>query len=74
MKWVKLGLLQAALFVGIGVLAEPRGKRWRPIVGGGTAMGLLWIQYEHARRSGLASAEPATESYGPELTLAGRVR
>lgn len=63
MKWVKLGLLQAALFVFIGVLAEPPGKKWRPIAGGGTAMVLLWIQYVHAKNAGLASTESGTENY-----------
>ena len=69
MKWVKLGLAQAALFVGIGVAAEPAGKKWRPLVGGGLASLLLWFQYVHAHRSGLESAEPGTETYvgGPRV-------
>jgi hypothetical protein len=63
MKWVKLGLLQAAFFVGIGVMAEPNGKKWRPIVGGVLAMILLWCQYVHAKNAGLQSDEPGTEEY-----------
>jgi hypothetical protein len=63
MKWVKLGLAQAALFVTIGVAAEPPDKRWRPLVGGGLAMVLLWAQYVHARDAGMQSDEPATETY-----------
>ena len=63
MKWVKLGLVQAALFVGIGVMAEPAGKKWRPIVGGGLAMILLWCQYVHAMQSGLDNPGPSTEDY-----------
>ena len=65
MKWVKLGLWQAALFVVIGALAEPRGKKWRPIVGGGLASGLLWAQYVHALHAGVKSDEPGTETYDP---------
>lgn len=65
MKWVKIGLAQALLFVGIGVLAEPKGKKWRPLLGGGLAMVLLWCQYVHAHNAGLASDEPGTEDYGP---------
>jgi hypothetical protein len=61
MKWVKLGLAQASLFVLVGVAAEPAGKKWRPAVGGGIAAGLLWIQYAHAYKSGMASDEPGTE-------------
>jgi hypothetical protein len=63
MKWVKLGLAQAALFVAIGMIAEQPGKRWRPLIGGGLAAGMLWAQYLHAVSAGLQSAEPATESY-----------
>lgn len=64
MKWVNIGLAQAALFVGIMVAAEPRGKKWRPLLGGGIAMLLLWVQYRHARDAGMASNAAPTESYG----------
>lgn len=63
MKWVHLGIAQAALFVAIGALAEPAGKKWRPLAGGGVAMILLYAQYMHARNAGLQSAEPGTEDY-----------
>src|SRR5215472_5137743 len=59
MKWVKLGLLQGALFVGVGVLLDP--QRWPPLVGGGLAAGLLWAQYVHAMNSGLQNPGPSTE-------------
>ena len=65
MKWVKLGLLQAGLFVLIGVAAEKPGKRWRPIVGGGLAMVLLWLQYAHAVVAGCENPGAPTEHYGP---------
>ena len=65
MKWVKIGLVQAALFVGIGVAAEPAGKKWRPILGGGLAMILLWFQYVHARDAGLSNGGPPTETVEP---------
>lgn len=64
MKWVWLGIAQAALFVGIMVLAEPPGKKWRPLVGGGLAIILLLLQYQHAKKSGLEKGGPATENYG----------
>lgn len=63
MKWVHIGLAQAALFVAIMVLAEPPGKKWRPLLGGGLAMVLLYLQYDHAKRAGLESGGPPTESY-----------
>lgn len=64
LKWVKLGLAQAALFIGIAIVAEPPGKKWRPLLGGGLAGALLWGQYVHAKNAGLASDEPGTEQYG----------
>jgi len=64
MKWVKIGLAQAVLFVLIMMVAEPPGKRWRPLVGGGIAAVLLWGQYVHARNAGLASGGQPTETYG----------
>jgi hypothetical protein len=61
MKWVYIGLAQGALFVGIGVAAEPSGKKWRPLVGGGLAAVLLWVQYVYAKAEGLKSDAPGTE-------------
>ena len=61
MKWVKLGLAQAALFVAVGVLLDKR--RWPPLVGGGVAGVMLYMQYIHAMNSGLESTEPGTETY-----------
>jgi hypothetical protein len=65
MKWVKLGLAQAALFAGIGIALEFASKRpiWPPLVGSGLAGGLLWWQYIHAMNSGLATDAPGTEDY-----------
>ena len=62
MKWVHLGLAQGALFVGIGVLLDK--ERWPPLLGGGLAGALLYVQYLHAKESGLANAGPPTEEYG----------
>ena len=61
MKWVYLGLAQAALFVAIGTILDKR--RWPPLVGGGLAGALLWAQYVHAKRSGLESGDVGTEDY-----------
>jgi hypothetical protein len=65
MKWVKLGIAQGALFVGIGAYLEYKsgGDPWAPIIGGGLAAGLLWAQYVHAKNAGLANAGPGTETY-----------
>lgn len=63
MKWVYLGLAQAALFVLIGILAEPPDKRWRPLAGGGVGMVLLLVQYQYAMKSGLENPGVGTEHY-----------
>jgi hypothetical protein len=65
MKWVKLGLAQAALFAGIGVAIEIKQGHswWPPALGSGLAGILLWVQYVHAKESGIKSIEPGTEQY-----------
>jgi hypothetical protein len=59
MKWVKLGLGQAAVFIVIGVWMDKR--RWPPLVGGALAAAMLWASYQHALEAGLASGQPGTE-------------
>jgi hypothetical protein len=61
MKWVGIGLAQAALFVALGILLDKR--RWPPLLGGGLAAVLLYVQYVHAKNSGLSKPGPATETY-----------
>lgn len=61
MKWVHLGLGQVALFTLIGVAMDAR--RWPPLLGGGLASGLLYVQYVHAKNAGLESSEEGTEDY-----------
>lgn len=61
MKWVYLGLAQAAGFVIIGAVLDK--ERWPPLLGGGLAGVLLWMQYEHAKDAGLKSSKPGTETY-----------
>lgn len=65
MKWVKIGMAQAALFGAIGAYMEAKAGRsvWPPLAGAGLAAGLLWAQYVYARNCGLRSGAPGTESY-----------
>ena len=60
MKWVHIGLLQAAGFV---IVAAWWDKRHRAaiITGGGLAAALMYYQYDHAKKAGLASGQPGTE-------------
>jgi hypothetical protein len=61
MKWVYLGLGQAALFVSIAAMMSDHPGAW--IAGGGLAAGLMLAQYQHANRAGLANGGPTTETY-----------
>jgi hypothetical protein len=59
MKWVFIGLAQAALFVGIAAWISDEPKA---VIGGGLlGGGLLLGQYMHAKQAGLASNAPSTE-------------
>ncbi len=61
MKWVHLGIGQAALFVAAAaVIDEP--NRGPILLGGATAGVLMYAQYVHARRCGLESTEDGTET------------
>lgn len=60
MKWVYIGLAQGALLVIIASLMET--SPWPVLAGGVTAGALMWVQYAHAKKAGLASDLPGTES------------
>ena len=72
MKWVKLGLLQAAGFALLGALLD--NERWPPALGAGVAGVLLWIQYKHAEKSGLENPGATTETYGSGDTVQGQAQ
>ena len=63
MKWVHLGVGQGALFIVIAAALD-RKHRAAILGGGGLAAGLMYVQYYHAKRSGLRNGGPPTESYG----------
>jgi K+-transporting ATPase A subunit len=60
MKWVKIGLIEAALFVAIAVLLD-KGK-WHALLGGSLAGGTMALAYIYAKHAGLNSLESGTES------------
>ena len=64
MKWVKLGLAQAAGFALIGVIFEASSGRsvWPPVLGAGLAGLALWAQYVHALHAGQQSSDVGTET------------
>ncbi len=61
MKWVYLGMGQAAIFVVAASLMDP-GHRVPILAGGALAAGLMYAQYVHAKAAGLRSSAPGTES------------
>jgi hypothetical protein len=61
MKWVHIGLGQAAAFVVIAAAID-RPHAAPIIAGGGLAAVVMWYSYVHAKEAGLASCEPPTES------------
>jgi membrane protein required for beta-lactamase induction len=65
MKWVHVGLAQAAIFAVLGIALEARSGRpvWPPALGSGMAGGMLYIQYIHARNSGVNNPGASTEEY-----------
>jgi|SRR5690348_1241789 len=62
MKWVYLGLIQAALFVAAAAWFDEQ-HRTAILTGGVMAGFLMFIQYHHAKEAGLSSDKPGTESY-----------
>jgi hypothetical protein len=68
MKWVNIGLGQAAVFLILAAWFD-RDHAVPILVGGGLAGGVLYVSYVHAKESGLSSDEPGTE--GPPADNAG---
>ncbi len=62
MKWVHLGIGQAALFVAVAAIID-RKHRLEILAGGITAGVLMYVQYAHAKQAGLRSDLPGTEQY-----------
>lgn len=61
MKWVNLGLGQSVLFIGAAMLFDKR-HRGAIAAGGLLAGGLMYGLYGHAKKAGLSSALPPTET------------
>jgi hypothetical protein len=62
MKWVNLGVGQAALFVIAAALFD-RGHAKPILAGGAVAAGFMYGLYAHSIRSGLSNPGPPTEQY-----------
>lgn len=62
MKWVHIGVAQAALFVTIAAILDEK-HRTEIIAGGVLAAVLMYGQYYHAKAAGLKSNLEGTEDY-----------
>ena len=62
MKWVHLGLVQSAVFVGAAAIFDPK-HRGAILAGGALAAACMYGLYTHAMAAGLASSKPGTEQY-----------
>jgi uncharacterized membrane protein len=60
MKWVYVGLIQAAIFVAVAAWIDS-AHRAAIIAGGMTAAITMWASYVHAKSAGLRNCGPATE-------------
>jgi hypothetical protein len=60
-KWVAIGMVQAAIFVLIAAWMDK--DRWPALLGGGMAAGIMWASYAHAKSAGLKNGGPMTETY-----------
>jgi uncharacterized membrane protein len=61
MKWVYLGLGQAAFFV-VAAAVIDKTRAGPILVGGALAGGILYVSYAYAKQAGLASGESGTET------------
>jgi hypothetical protein len=63
MKWVHLGIGQAAIFVGIAawIAMESGGSPLAVIAGGALATTIMYACYWHAKKAGLKSKQRGTE-------------
>lgn len=63
MKWVHVGMAQAAVLVTIAAVIDPRHRR--PIIAGAVlAAVFMEASYLHAKAAGLKNGGPSTESSG----------
>lgn len=73
MKWVYLGLGQAALFVGLAAWFD-RSHAKPILLGGALAAGLLMVQYTHAKQAGLKNKNlPGTETTAKSFNVLGQM-
>lgn len=61
MKWVHLGVGQAAAFVIVAAMVD-KEHRLEILAGGGAGIAIMYAQYVHAKAAGLKNGGQGTES------------
>ena len=62
MKWVNIGMVEGALFVGIAAALDKQHAK-AIILGGALEAIITYGEYAHGKASGLANSGPSTEEY-----------
>lgn len=62
MKWVNIGMAEAAVFVILAAAFDP-AHRAPILLGGITEAVITYGEYLHGKQAGLASTQPGTEDY-----------
>lgn len=62
MKWVNIGMGEAAIFVAIAAYLDKNHAK-AIIMGGVLEAGITYAEYMHGKSAGLASTEQGTEDY-----------
>ncbi|MGH7239596.1 MAG: hypothetical protein ACREHG_05970 [Candidatus Saccharimonadales bacterium] len=61
MKWVNIGVVNAALFIIVAAaIDKPRSKAI--LSGGAVAIAIMYVAYFYANKAGLKNGEPGTEN------------
>lgn len=61
MKWVSIGVINAAVLVGIAAAIDPK-HRTEVLAGGALGAGIMIVSYAHAKRAGLSHPGKPTET------------
>lgn len=66
MKWVTVGMLEGSAVIAIAAMIDQK-HAMAIVAGGALEAAITYFEYQHAKKSGLASPEPGTEDY-PEVS------
>lgn len=62
MKWVSIGMIEGVLVIGIAASIDKQ-HAYAIVAGGAIEATITYLEYQYAKKSGLASDEPPTEDW-----------